>query len=75
MTVISALEDTALRDGAAIQLRPDAGVLALGDADRVDFLQRMTTNHIQALRPGDACVTVLTSPTAKIVQVFTVIGA
>ena len=32
----------------------------------------MTTNTVAALRPGQACVTVLTSPTARIVQVFTV---
>jgi folate-binding protein YgfZ len=34
----------------------------------------MTTNNILALRPGQSCVTVLTSPTAKIVQVFTVLA-
>jgi folate-binding protein YgfZ len=65
---------TALVAGAAVLVRPDAGVLVLGDADRVDFLQRMTTNHVAGLRPGQACVTVLTSPTAKIVQVFTVLA-
>lgn len=64
----------ALRQGAALQLRPDAGVLRLHDADRVDFLQRMTTNNIQALGAGRSCVTVLTSPTAKIVHVFTVVA-
>jgi folate-binding protein YgfZ len=48
-----------------------ADVLLLADADRVDFLQRMTTNDIKRLRPGESCVTVLTSPTAKIVHVFT----
>lgn len=64
----------ALRQGAALQRRPDAGVLRLRDVDRVDFLQRMTTNNIQALSAGQSCVTVLTSPTAKIVQVFTVVA-
>jgi folate-binding protein YgfZ len=64
-------EYTALRDGAALQRRLDAGVLVLTDADRADFLQRMTTNNVAALRPGESCVTVLTSPTAKIVQVLT----
>jgi len=64
----------ALHDGAAVQLRADAGVLAVTDADRVDFLQRMTTNHVLALRAGQSCVTVLTSPVAKIVQVFTVVA-
>lgn len=64
---------TALRDGALIQLRPDAGVLVIADADRADFLHRMTTNNINALRPGQSAVTVLTSPTARIVFVFTVV--
>lgn len=53
--------------------RPDAGLLVLTDADRSDFLQRMTTNNIKILRPGQAAVTVLTSPTARITFVFTVL--
>jgi folate-binding protein YgfZ len=53
--------------------RSDAGLLVLTDADRSDFLQRMTTNNIKALRPGQAAVTVLTSPTARITFVFTVL--
>ena len=65
----------ALHTGAAIVVRPDAGVLALGDADRVDFLQRMTTADIKRTGPGRAAVTVLTSPTAKIVFVFTVVNS
>jgi folate-binding protein YgfZ len=73
-TAIRLEEYEALRHAAALQLRPDAGVLVLRDADRVDFLQRMTTNNIAALRVGQSCVTVLTSPTAKIVQVFTVVA-
>jgi tRNA-modifying protein YgfZ len=71
-------EYQALRAGAALQQRPAGGILALTDADRVDFLQRMTTNDIKALAGTDAagqtCVTVLTSPTAKILQVFTVLA-
>jgi folate-binding protein YgfZ len=67
-------EYQALTAGAALQLRPDAGVLLLRDVDRVDFLQRMTTNNIAALGPNRSCVTVLTSPTAKIVHVFTVVA-
>ena len=65
-------EYSALRAGVTSQLRPAAGVLILTDADRADFLQRMTTNNVAVLRPGQSCVTVLTSPTAKIIQVFTV---
>ncbi|MFO7634694.1 MAG: glycine cleavage T C-terminal barrel domain-containing protein [Caldilinea sp.] len=64
----------ALRQGVAVWMPPAADVLHLADADRVDFLQRMTTNDIKLLRPGASCVTVLTSPTAKIVHVFTVMA-
>jgi folate-binding protein YgfZ len=64
----------ALVSGAAILARPTAGVLRLTDADRHDFLQRMTTNNIAALRPGESAVTVLTSPTARVLYVFTVIA-
>lgn len=65
---------TALRTAAAVWTPSAAGVLRLTDADCVDFLQRMTTNDIKALRPGESCVTVLTSPTAKIIHVFTVLA-
>ena len=70
---LSQTDDTALRNGATLQLRPDAGVLLIADADRADFLHRMTTNNINALRAGQSAVTVLTSPTARIVFVFTVV--
>jgi folate-binding protein YgfZ len=63
----------ALTEGAAWFERPQAGVLVLEDDDRVDFLQRMTSADIKALRPGQAAVTVLTSPTARIVHVFAVL--
>jgi folate-binding protein YgfZ len=62
-----------LVDGAGLLLRPTAGLLMLTGVDRADFLQRMTTNNIAILRPGQAAVTVLTSPTARILQVFTVL--
>ncbi|RIK38290.1 MAG: glycine cleavage system protein T [Chloroflexi bacterium] len=64
---------TALSQGAAIQVRSSSGLLVLSDADRADFLQRMTTNDINRLRPGQSAVTVLTSPTARILFVFTVL--
>lgn len=63
----------ALSEGAAVELRPAASALAISDADRADFLHRMTTNDIKALRPGQSAVTVLTSPTARIRFVFTVL--
>ncbi len=63
----------ALRDGAAVLERAQGGLLELTDGDRVDFLQRMTTNDMTALRPGQSAVTVLTSPTARVLFVFTVL--
>jgi folate-binding protein YgfZ len=63
----------ALTAGAALMLRPVTDVLRLTDADRADFLHRMTTNNIHALRPGQSAVTVLTSPTARMLFVFTVL--
>jgi folate-binding protein YgfZ len=65
----------ALTHRAALLARADAGVLRLTDTDRHDFLQRMTTNNITALRPGQSAVTVLTSPTARVLFVFTVIAS
>lgn len=64
----------ALQMGAALYVRPDAGLLRLTDADRADFLHRMTTNEINRLPIGKATVTVLTSATARILQVFTVLA-
>jgi folate-binding protein YgfZ len=63
----------ALRNGAVLQTRSTAGVLALSDNDHSDFLQRMTSNNINALRPGESAVTVLTSPTARVLFVFSVL--
>lgn len=65
---------TALTQGAALLERPAAGLLLLTDADRNDFLHRMTTNEINKLPAGATTVTVLTSPTARILFVFTVLA-
>ena len=64
---------TALTTTAALLERSTAGVLVLTDADRHDFLHRMTTNEINKVKPGAATVTVLTSPTARILFTFTVL--
>ncbi len=64
----------ALIRGAGILERPQHGLLQLTDADRADFVHRMTTNNINALAPGQSAVTVLTSPVARILYVFTVLN-
>ncbi len=63
----------ALWDGAVLQRRPQSGLLVLSDADRQDFLHRMTTNEINGLTAGQSTVTILTSPTARTEYVFTVV--
>lgn len=70
---INQREYNALVSGAVVLDRTDAGLLILTDADRVDFLQRMTTANVAALSPGQAALAVLTSPVARIEFVFTVI--
>ena len=75
LSVVSVNENEyrALASGAALQLRPQFGILLLGERDRADFLQRMTTNDIARLQPGQAALTVLTSPVARIDAVFSVL--
>lgn len=63
----------ALRTGTAVLARPDAQPLSVRGADRADFLHRMTTNDVNSLLPGQSTVTVLTTPTARIHFVFTVL--
>ncbi len=63
----------ALVADAALLLRSEEGVVELTDPDRVDFVQRLTTNDVAGLQPGQAAVTVLTDPTARILFVFTVL--
>lgn len=70
---VSDLEYQALASGFALQPRPNFGVLVLGNRDRADFLQRMTTNDIARLQPGQAALTILTSPVARIDAVFSVL--
>lgn len=74
VTNVSEIATYSALSTAAVWMPPAAGVLRLTDVDRIDFLQRMTTNDIKALHPGESCVTVLTSPTARIIQVFTVLA-
>ena len=57
------------REGAAF-LRHASGYLEIGGADRAAFLQRQTTNDIRLLEPGYALATVLTSPTAHILDLL-----
>jgi folate-binding protein YgfZ len=49
---------------------PDGGWLRIQGEDRAAFLQRQTTNDVGLLQVGRPLVTVLTSPTARIIDVL-----
>jgi folate-binding protein YgfZ len=61
----------AARAGAALLDEGGHARLWLGGEDRIAFLQRLTTNEMR-LRPGQGTVTILTTPTARILAVLTV---
>jgi len=60
--------------GAAFFPQDSAGYLVVSGADRVAFLQRQTTNDVRLLSPERALVTALTSPTARILDVLTLLA-
>lgn len=62
----------AARQGAAFYWPLSPGFLVLAGEDRLDFLQRQTTNDLRLLGPGRSLQTVLTSPTARILDVLIV---
>ena len=55
---------------SAAFLRHASGYLEISGADRAAFLQRQTTNDVRLLQPGYALATVLTSPTAHILDLL-----
>lgn len=60
----------AAQGGAAFFPQSEAGYLRLTGDDRSGFLQRQTTNDLRRLAPERALLTVLTSPTARILDVL-----
>ncbi|HLF81815.1 MAG TPA: hypothetical protein VI410_08600, partial [Anaerolineales bacterium] len=48
---------------------PDPGVLRVSGEDRLDLLNRMSTNLLLHLTPGTGAVTVFTTPIGRIVEV------
>jgi folate-binding protein YgfZ len=59
--------------GIAYYHQKQSGCLYISGRDRVDFLQRQSTNNLTRLLPGRSIVTVLTSPTARILDVLRLI--
>jgi len=62
-------------EGAAFYLHPNSGLLTLAGSDRIDFLHRQSTQDMHMLAPERAVLTVLTSPTARILDVLWVIAS
>jgi folate-binding protein YgfZ len=62
----------AANEHAGYHVLTDCGILLVSGMDRVDFLQRQTTNDVRLLNRGTVLPTVLTSPTARIIDVFLV---
>jgi tRNA-modifying protein YgfZ len=59
-------------NGAALADEGDAGRVFMRGKDRVALLQRLSTNDIARLRPGQGARTVLTTPIGRIIDVLTV---
>lgn len=65
----------AAHHGAAVYRVPEGGALRIAGADQRDFIQRQTTNDIRPLSPERSVQTVLTSPTARILDVWRLVLA
>lgn len=61
------------RNYSHFYLHEKPGYIRVSGADRLDFLQRQTTNDLRLLTSNQPLVTVLTSPTGRILDVLWVI--
>ncbi len=61
---------TAALTGTACYRLPQPGLLRIAGEGRLDFIQRQTTNDVRLLVAGHPLLTVLTSPTARILDVW-----
>lgn len=61
-------ELTAAREAAVLLDRSHEGRLSLRGRDRLALLQRMSTNDVAALQPGQGAPTIFTSPTGRILD-------
>jgi tRNA-modifying protein YgfZ len=58
----------ALRNGAGLLDRRARGRLELTGADRLNYLQGLLTNDIQALQPGTGCYAALLTPQGRMIS-------
>jgi len=59
--------------GVAYYVVPEPGYVQVSGDTRRDYLQRQTTNDLDLLTPMRALPTILTSPSGRILEVFTLI--
>ena len=64
-----------IQTGAVFYRVPDPGYLRITGADRIDFIQRQTTNDARLLKPERSQRTVLTTPTARMIDVWRLVMA
>jgi folate-binding protein YgfZ len=60
----------AINQGATYYYRDPGGYMRIDGVDRIDFLQRQSTNDLGDIKDGQTLFTVLTSPTARIIDMF-----
>ena len=63
-------EYAALRQGAGIIDRSSLARLEFSGGDHVDYLQRMTSNDVAGLEPGDGCYSTLLTDRGKLIADF-----
>lgn len=61
-------EFVAAREAAILVDRSDEGRIMLTEADRLAILNRISTNAVDALQPGEGRATVLTTPIGRIID-------
>lgn len=57
----------AIRNGAGIRSRTSRGIIAVGGADRADYLQGLLTNDIAGLGAGEGCYAAYLTPQGRLV--------
>ena len=67
-------EYTAAREGAALHDSSYSGRIRATGVDALDLLNRLSTNEVESLRPGQGAPTVLTSDRGRILDLLTVLN-
>lgn len=66
-------EYEATQQGCAFHVLEGAGFVLLGGETRLDYLQRQTSNDMGLIGPARALPNVLTAPTGRILEIFSVL--